>query len=210
MQIKVTAKYPVYEVKRVVQEAYNFIFANGRKEYHPSENFVFWVKNCSHAFGGMYYGNKISCRIGKPNNFPRTVKYPNRINTPEYVMQDWKEALYCVAAHELYHFLQAKTHSGFSEIEVERRVVVGLEEFRAKRAFLELDFQKKTDTIKERVEKAQRRQAEKLTPEFEIQLIDKKLAKYQRRLKLYLTKIKKLSRRKKFLEKRFPVAEVLS
>jgi hypothetical protein len=202
MRLKITAKYPKKEVKELVDLAYDFVFKG--KNVQPFDEYQVWVKNCSHSFAGRIYlgEGKIVLRIGKASKFPRPYQYPNRKTAPAHHYNDWQEALYGLAVHEFWHWIQWKLKSPISEVETEVRVVAALEIFRANRE----SYNQKVKTWETRAEQKhqirKQKAALKDTPEFELQELAKKMAKIQRRLKLYQTKMKKLSRRQRFLQKK--------
>lgn len=200
MELKITANYPKNQVKDIVNLAYDFVFAGTMIK--PPDYFKVWVKNSEYAHAGRFYGHKISMRIGRPNQFPCKYSYPRLKTAPEYTLNDWKEGLFVLAVHEFWHYYQMKTSSPFSEIETERRVVMALEKFRTIRH--ELKSKWKTVDEKQQVKDNIRRQkqAEKETPAYELQQLHAKITKVQRRIKLYQTKMKKLLRRQKHLQKK--------
>lgn len=52
----------------------------------------------------------IVCRIGKPGVFPvaKSFNYDRKDMPPEYVMEDWQEALVSITAHEAMHLRHYK------------------------------------------------------------------------------------------------------
>lgn len=201
MELKITSKYPKNVVEDIVNLAHKWVFQNSISK----PDFRVRVKNSEYAYAGRYYGYtrpKVVVRIGRPNHFPCKCKYPNRITAPEYMMNDWKEAMFCVSFHEFWHGLQDKTNSPYSEVETERMVVKFLEQFRQMRPELDAKWKAATDKVVQREQSKKLRAAAKNTPEYELQQIGKKIAAFTRRMKLYTTKLKKLNRRKRHLEKK--------
>lgn len=200
MELKITANYPKNQVKDLVNLAYDFVFEG--KLVQPPDHFKVWVKNSEYAHAGRFYGHKISMRIGRPNQFPCKYSYPGLKTAPEYTMNDWKEGLFVLSVHELWHYYQMKTGSPYSEIETEKRSLAALEKFRLIRHELEAKWKQheERDNVRRlnRIQKA----AAKETPQYELQQLEDKISKVQRRLKLYQTKMKKLQRRKKHLQKK--------
>lgn len=200
MNLKITVNYPHREVKELVNRAYDFVFEG--KKLVPPDTFKIWIKNSEFAYAGRFYSKKISVRIGTPNQYPCSVKYPNRKTAPAYMFNDWQEGLYGLVVHELWHWVQFSTRSPYSEVETERRVVVALEKFRNERAEYDQLVTNWNNRLAEKELTRKTKMAEKNTPEYELQELAKKMAKIQRRLKLYQTKIKKMSRRQRFLQKK--------
>lgn len=200
MELKITANYPKNQVKDVVNLAYDFVFAGTMVQ--PPDYFKVWVKNSEYAHAGRFYGHKISMRIGRPSQFPCKYSYPRLKTAPEYTLNDWKEALFVLSVHEFWHYYQMKTRSPYSEIETEKRSVAALEKFRTIRH--EFDAKWKTFSEKKQTKEItrQQKQAEKETPAYELQQLGLRIVKAQRRIKLYQTKMKKLLRRQKHLQKK--------
>jgi len=200
MELKITANHPKNQVKDIVNLAYDFVFAGTM--ISPPDWFKVWVKNSEYPHAGRFYGNKISMRIGQPNKFPCKYSYPRLKTAPEYTLNDWQEGLFVLAVHEFWHYYQMKTCSPYSEIETERRAVMALEKFRTIRHELEAKWKTVEDKLQIKIQIRKQKEAARQTPEFELQQLGLKIAKVQRRLKLYQTKMKKLMRRQKHLQKK--------
>ena len=123
MTVKVTANYPLEEVKRLAK-----IASKGINHKHLR----IWIKNCFWAFAGRAYNyNYAVVRIGKPHRFPiQNHKYRGLKRAPTYDLNDWKEALVVVIAHELRHLQQMRLNKPRSEVDAERWAVKRLEEYR--------------------------------------------------------------------------------
>lgn len=208
MILKITANYPHNEVKDIIGFAEDFVFSGAL--FKLPDTFKVWVKNSEYTHAGRFYGHKISMRIGRPNRFPSKYSYPRLKTAPEYTMEDWKECLFVLAVHEFWHYYQMKSNSPYSEIETEKRAVMALQIFRSKR----LDFDKRWALAKEKVEQRlivrKQRSDHKETPQYEAEQLEKKIAKAQRRIKLYQTKLKKFLRRKRFLAKKIDKSQAVA
>lgn len=202
MELKITSKYPKNVIEDLVSLAHDWAFASTDKRV----NFRVRIKNSAHAYGGRYYAYDfrplVIVRIGTPVHFPRKVKYPNRVTAPEYVVNDWQEAMFKVAFHEFWHGYQHLTNSPYSEVETEHRVVKMLEKFREMRPMLNAKWEAQKQKVIVRIETQKTRAMQKNTPQYELTLLGQKMATFQRRIKLYTTKMKKLQRRKRHLEKK--------
>lgn len=203
MNIKVTAKFPKHQVEDLVKLAYGFVFDN--KSIKPTQDYRVWVKNSKHSYAGrIFFGqNKMVVRVGDPSQFPRKVKYPRLITAPEYQFLDWQEAIFGVAVHEFWHWYQYNSKSPRSEIECEQRVVQSLDKWRSEwKAELEVKWKSYEEKQINKTIRAQIKAVAKESPEYELDNIAKKIAVFNRRLKLYQTKLKKLLRRQRFLQKK--------
>lgn len=133
MRLKITANYPIEEVKQLVKLASKGI--NHR-------NMTVFVKNSRHGFRGRaYYGtwwlngkrhqNHCVVAIGKPSHFPiKNHSYQGLKTAPVFDLNDWKEALVHVTAHELYHQRQFIRRKRNSEVEADRWGLKRLIEYR--------------------------------------------------------------------------------
>lgn len=201
MKLRITANYPPKLVEDIVKRAYEFVYRN--KTIEPPPDYPIWVKGSKrHAHAGTFWYSKITLRIGSENRFPHKFKYPRLETAPEYTLNDWQEALFSLAVHELWHWYQYKTGSGFSEIETERQCVVALEEFRKNRSDLDNRERQRRDKVQQRDQDKESRQRFKKTPQYELEKIKIKISKYQRRMKLAQNKLKKLIRRQNHLQKK--------
>lgn len=95
------------------------------------------VTNTKHTYAGRAWDSwpyrRMLIRIGSPDQFPITCKYPRKKTAPTYEMRDWREGIVAVAAHEARHIYQYKFNKRRSEIDAERWAVKKLEEYRVKR-----------------------------------------------------------------------------
>jgi uncharacterized membrane protein len=190
MKLKITSKHPKNEVKDIVLLAEKEVF--GEAAFRLPPEFKVWVKNCEFSHAGRFYGSKMSLRIGPASSFPVKYQYPRLKTAPSYVLNDWKEALFVLTVHEMWHYYQMRTNSGYSEIETENRSVKALERFRLIRDELE----SKWKDVPQVVTKS------KIDPVAELKKINDRIAKFQRKLKLCQTKIKMYSRKKMYWEKK--------
>ena len=136
MRIKNTSRYPAAEVEELVRFASQGIDSSG-VEVH--------VKNSKWVFAGRAWHNigrnrvvnvaediddLLVMRVGSPNNFPFEFSYPRLKTAPRYMIQDWREAIVCLTAHELYHIKQRRTGMRASEVRAERWALKKLLEYR--------------------------------------------------------------------------------
>jgi hypothetical protein len=59
-----------------------------------------------------------------------TFKYPGLKRAPKYTVNNWKEAIVSLTAHELYHIKQRRTRKRASEIKAEAWAMKKLKEYR--------------------------------------------------------------------------------
>ncbi|MBS7622269.1 hypothetical protein KEJ39_01160 [Candidatus Bathyarchaeota archaeon] len=136
MRIKNTSRYPTDEVEQLVRFASRGIDSS-RVEVH--------VKNSKRVFAGRAWHNigrnmvinvaeditdLLVVRVGSPTNFPFEFSYPRLKTAPRYMIQDWREAVVCLTAHELYHIKQRRTGRRASEVRAERWALKRLLEYR--------------------------------------------------------------------------------
>ena len=126
MIVKNTSRYPTDEVERLVAFA-----AKGT----DSTDVEVHVKNSKWVFAGRAWHNigrnriinvsegvndLVVIRVGSPDKFPIEFSYPRLKTTPRYMISDWREAIVCLTAHELYHIRQRRTGKRASEVKAER------------------------------------------------------------------------------------------
>lgn len=136
MRIKNTSRYPNSDILRLVKFA---------SKGTSSERVEIHVKNSKWAFAGRAWhdvGNSsiikvddkiddlIVVRIGSPDKFPMNFKYPGLKRAPKYTLNNWKEAIVSLTAHELYHIKQRRTRKRASEIKAETWAMKKLKEYR--------------------------------------------------------------------------------
>lgn len=125
MKLKSTSHYPMDEVRELLAFAAKgistkHVAVHVRNTRHPYYGRAYWgVPSISSAYktSAQYL---VTIRIGKPDRFPLDCKYPRLKTAPEYTMQDWKEAMVMVAAHEFRHIHQYRQRKPRSEIDAEK------------------------------------------------------------------------------------------
>lgn len=124
MRIKLTASYPLEEVKALCKVASYGI---------RTKNFRIWIKNSRYAFAGRAWSSYAVVRIGKPHHYPIKDHQYTRLKTaPVYDINDWKEAMIIVVAHELRHLQQGRLRMrGKGEVDAERWALKRLHAYRA-------------------------------------------------------------------------------
>lgn len=173
------------------------------------------VKNTRCAYAGRCYARVPSIsprqgdrlviiRIGAPERFPRHVKYPGLVTAPEYEFRDWQEAMVGVAAHELAHAMQFETRSPRSEIEAEHAAMRAVERFRAERAALGLEGLEARERAADAVRVSARAvaRAAKQSPAAKREKVLADLKRWESKAKLADTKLTKLRRRLRDLDRR--------
>lgn len=201
-----TSRYPTAVVRALVA------FARGTRR---CGDVAVNVKNCRYAFAGRCYsrvpalsrrkGDRlVVVRIGAPGRFPLTTKYPGLVTAPEYVFRDWEEALVGVAAHELTHAMQFETRSPRSEIEAERAALRAVERFRAERETLGLGALEEGERAAADARAAAR--AEKRGPAAKRAKVAADMKRWEAKAKLAETRLAKLRRRLRDLDRRAATA----
>jgi len=135
-----TSKYPTKEVRRLVRFALKRIPQNHRLEVH--------VKNSKRALVGNFYPSVPYCsnaqwdrsflivaRIGTEDKFPREHVYSgnSHVRCKKYActLNDWREALVNLVAHEGEHLRQWLKKGRFREDHAERRALKTLMKYRS-------------------------------------------------------------------------------
>jgi hypothetical protein len=136
MRIKNTSRYPTVEIEQLVRFAAKGVGTSGA-EVH--------VKNSRHVLSGGAWRllerrdivNEAKCvdylvviRVGLSAKFPIEYCYPRIKRAPRYTIENWREAIVTVTAHELYHIKQRRTGKRTSEVKAERWALNRLEDYR--------------------------------------------------------------------------------
>jgi hypothetical protein len=142
MYLKNTSRYDIEEIKDLLVYA-----ADGFDLRGVAVN----VKNCSRGYAGRAYSDVpgisnvhpkatrlVVIRIGTPGKFPisnfiRKLGHPYGGKTsPLIEMQNWREALVAVAAHEFCHIHQFQNKLPRSEIQCEKAAAKRLDAYRGR------------------------------------------------------------------------------
>lgn len=136
MYLRITSKHPKEEVEHLVRFA---------AAPYDLRRVCVNVKNSQHAYRGRAYSRVpreysnaprtakrlvVVC-VGAAEKFPRNVRYPGRVDTPEYEMRSWQEAIVAVSAHEFHHVHQFQNKLRCVEQYCERAALEALERYRA-------------------------------------------------------------------------------
>jgi hypothetical protein len=140
MYLKNTSRYDIEEIKDLLAYA-----ADGFDLNSVAVN----VKNCSRGYVGRAYESVprianvhtkatrlVIIRIGSPGKFPLTNFMTKKGHpyggkrSPLIEMQDWREAMVAVAAHEFCHIHQFQNNLPRSEVQCERAAAKRLEAYR--------------------------------------------------------------------------------
>jgi hypothetical protein len=135
--IKNSSKYPSDQVENLVKFAL--------KNVPHSEELEVHVKNSKYAFYGRIFASAEDCtcgcngqrflivvRIGKTRHFPYLSVYPDHKRCQKYavLLNDWKEALVKVTAHEGMHLRQWIDKKPMWEHQAEKHAVMILSKYR--------------------------------------------------------------------------------
>ena len=137
MIIKNSSRYPTDKVENLVEFALRNAPQLDRVEVH--------VRGGKHAFYGRIFANAENCacgcngqrflivvRIGSKRHFPYLSVYPNHKRCQKYAMMlnNWKEALVKVTAHEGMHLQQMTEKRTMWEHEAEKHAKMVLARYR--------------------------------------------------------------------------------
>jgi len=137
MIVKNTSQYSSEEVENLVRFALKGIPHAGELEVH--------VRNSKHAFYGRIFASAADCtcdcdeqrflivvRIGNEKRFPYFSVYPGHKRCEKYatMLNDWKEALVKVAAHEGMHLRQWIGNKPMWEHQAEKHAITTLTKYR--------------------------------------------------------------------------------
>jgi hypothetical protein len=143
MVIRNTSDYPTEEVRELVRFAARDV---------DMRRVCVNVKNVrSHATSGMAYWGVplisnappsseylVTLRIGSPDRFPCEHVYPGKSASlrgwPRVELEDWREGLVHIAAHEAKHIEQYREHLSASELRCEHFAASVLRSYRESRA----------------------------------------------------------------------------
>ena len=137
MIIKNSSKYPSDQVENLVKFALKNVPHSDELEVH--------VRNSKHAFYGRIFASAEDCtcgcdgqrflivvRIGRAKHFPYLSVYPDHKRCQKYavMLNDWKEALVKVTAHEGMHLRQWIEKKPMWEHQAERHATTILGKYR--------------------------------------------------------------------------------
>ena len=138
MRLKNTSRYPEAEVRALVEFACRGVDMTGVQVN---------VKNSRQAYRGRAYNGVPSVSpasrlqtvsrlvvvaVGQDQQFPVVNYYSTKLKrVPRVELQNWREALVKVAAHEARHVHQYRHDKPRSEVDAEKWAVRRLEEYRA-------------------------------------------------------------------------------
>jgi len=138
MIIRNSSRYPTDKVENLVKFALRNAPQLERLEVH--------VRGGKHAFYGRIFMSTENCtcgctgqrylivaRIGSRNHFPYLSIYPNHKRCQKYaiLLNNWKEALVKVMAHEGMHLLQMTENKPLWEHQAEKHAKTVLAEYRS-------------------------------------------------------------------------------
>ena len=136
MRLKNTSRYPKADVLQLVRFAAKGVDSS-RVEIHVKNSKWVFAGRAWHNIGHNRFVNVaedvddlVVIRVGSPNNFPMEFSYPKLKTAPRYMIGSWKEAIVCLAAHELYHIKQKRTGKRASEVKAERWALKRLLDYR--------------------------------------------------------------------------------
>jgi hypothetical protein len=144
MIVKNSSKYPTDQVENLIKFALKNIPRSDELEIH--------VKNSKHAFYGRIFASAENCtcgcnrqrylivvRIGKTKHFPYLSVYPDHKRCQKYavLLNDWKEALVKVTAHEAMHLKQWTEKKPMYEHQAEKHATTVLNKYRNMKASLQ-------------------------------------------------------------------------
>lgn len=229
MKLKNTSRYSDAEVRVLVR----FALAAVGGVAETGEVAEVAVRNRADAFSGhAYSGRRVTVSVGAPETFPTQAHYADRGERfPSYELRDYREALVVVAAHEFTHLAQfegrrqriaalhqrgefeaaktirAERHST-RELQCEIAAVRALEAFRAARAEVDAEIAAAVAAEVGRAEARRARGAAARSPEAKLKAIRGLQVKWERKLKMARTKLRKLAMRARYYEKRAAIKRV--
>lgn len=208
MNITNTSRLPDYEVQILLDFVKRYVDGViGKAELRVRS---VKVTNCRASYSGCAgYGNDITLRIGPAENFPCRAKYGRYGDFFDYEVNDYREGLVMLAAHEFWHlarwqFPERRTnlYPGQPEKSMEHDCECvasdAIVAFRKRRAELDARIDRHSQRIAakhtRRAEQESSRRALKSSPEYRLAQAMKKLERWERRKRLAETKLKKLHR----------------
>lgn len=192
-----TSRYTDENVRLVVNFAARSVLAvPGR--LHRGDQVVVKVQNTCHAWSGHAkpWRDTVLLRIGRPSQFPNNWTYERFQDMPEIHLEDWLEALVCLAAHELAH-VHYQHRGGCKkdqEFKAELAASDALDEWRHQRDQVWAEEMKRREQITVRkltvASRQQTRQEFLNSPQYKLSLALEDEKRWLRKLKLAETKLK--------------------
>lgn len=130
-----TSIYPSSQVRTLVDFALKAIGIDPESRNNPITKIR--VQNCSAPHRGLCNDSSILLRIGSPHWFTRPVYCHYRKTAPAYTMEDWKEGLVTLAAHEGTHAIHFAANRGVDEVTCENNAYKALCALREQRPTLD-------------------------------------------------------------------------
>lgn len=172
-------------------------------EDYPIGDLTVRVTNTGRSYSGRAWrGRKhVLVKVGKPGHFPRKVCYPRfKDGMPEHEFQTWQEALVGVAAHEFMH-LTGRDGTKDGEMMCEFAAMDAVDYYRKHQ--VEIDEKIRGKLNRQKIREACRNMAK---PESTLDsMIDKavlRVKRWERKLKLAQTKLKKARSEEQRLRRR--------
>lgn len=134
---------------------------------------------------------RILCRVGKPERFPVTARYPRFTDMPEYRCETYREGIVHIVAHEIEHCLGASARKD-GEMKCELSAWDAVEYYRKHQQEVDGQITAALEKIAQRkAEITARHEADKnpqIVTARKLQATQVKLAQWQRKEKLAMTK----------------------
>lgn len=210
MKIENTSRYSNAEVRYLVNFAAKCV---GRKQIGRVRGVEVRNRNNGRTFSGHAWGSGyVVVSVGAPECFPKTIdrrRSKERYSAwPVFTMQDWRECIVAVSAHEFGHLEQFQRsrrlmkHIPVSEIECEQEAKRAVEAFRKD---IETHNQKMAELIekdKGKVANKQMKRAAAKSASGKLAKLEDNKKRWMRKLKLAQTKLKMINRKMKYYQKK--------
>lgn len=210
MKIENTSRYSNAEVKYLVNFAAKCV---GRKQLGRIRGVEVRNRNNGRAFSGhAWWSGYVVVSVGAPDCFPRVIdrrRSKERYSAwPTYTMENWRECIVGVAAHEFGHLEQFQRsrrigkYVEFSQIECEQEAKRAIEAFRKD---IEVHNQKMAELVEKENGKVAHKKAKKAVAKSasgKLAKLEKNKKRWMRKLKLAQTKLKMINRKEKYYRKK--------
>jgi hypothetical protein len=202
MKLKNTSVYPTAAIKVLIDLVL-------RAEQHEVRYLkLVNVTNCTtSSYRGRCNGRRILLRIGAPDKFSTPIHNQYRKRSPAYDVNDWKEGVVALFAHEAEHARHFAHSMGVDEIACEHAAVRALKALREQRELVDAMINAAVENERLTIQAREQKEAHQRSPEAKLARLDGKIAAWQKKLKTaktYLGKYEKARRRISSKEKHDP------
>ena len=203
LKIRNTSWVPDSEAKLLIGWALRYVQDAAKRPLHLGE---IRLTNSRYAYCGRAWpwSGQTLLRIGKPVLFPRSARYRDYKDFFEYTIQDYRECLIMLAAHEFWHHVrrqapEAQTNTFSSsrksaEHDCEMVASDAILEFRKERHNIDSRLMVMANRSEAANSRAQQRKAALRSPEAKLEKSERYLTIWKRKARIAANKVKRYER----------------